>query len=136
MFRVDPSTPLLSLNGAPLRRVAVEWRDALRTVAAISQQAPGATTAQVVEHAAKMIEGAEGSGMRLADAVIDALLSGKVEETGLAKMKRWELALKFRASAPVDLTADDVTFVDACLAQTFKVGVYGPARDALNGVTR
>jgi len=27
-------------------------------------------------------------------------------------------------------------FVDACLAQVFKASVYGPARDALNGVTR
>ena len=136
MFRVDPSTPLLSLTGTPLRRVAVDWRDALRAVSTMSQQAPGATLTQVVEHAARTIEAAEGSGMTLGDVAIDALLAGKIEETGLAKMKRWELALKFRAGAPISLTAEDVTFVEACLAQTFKVNVYGPARDALNGVTR
>lgn len=137
MHTVDPKTPLLSITGAPLRRVAVEWRDALRTVNAMAQRAPGTPITSTIEQAAKMIGEAEGSGMTLGDAVIDALLSSKSEEgSGREKLKRWELALRFRSMEPQGLTAEEVVFVDGCLAQAFKVGVYGPARDALNGVTR
>jgi hypothetical protein len=138
MFTVDPKLPLLALNGAPLRRVAVNWRDTLRTVSALAQRSPGVSTAQVLDHAAKVISEAEGTGMTLGDAVIDALLSGKAAEecTGTEKLRRWELALKFRGGDSVALTAEQVTFIEGRLAEYFTAAVFGPARDALNGVTR
>jgi hypothetical protein len=138
MQTLDPSTPLLALNGSPIRRIAVDWRDTLRTVGTMAARAPTASVAQLLDAAGKAIEGAEGAGMTLGDAALDALLTGKASEecTGTEKLRRWELALKFRGGGPVSLLAEEVMFVDACLAQVFKASVYGPARDALNGVTR
>lgn len=138
MQSIDPSAPLLALNGSPIRRIAVDWRDTLRTVGTMAQRAPNLPVSQLLDAAGKAIEGAEGAGMTLGDAVLDALLTGKASEecNGTEKLKRWELALKFRGGASVSLVAEDVMFVDACLAQVFKASVYGPARDALNGVTR
>lgn len=139
MQTIDPTTPLLALNGSPIRRIAVDWRDTLRTVGSMAARAPSASVSQLLDAAAKAIEGAEGAGMTLGDAVLDALLTGKASEEcdGTQKLKRWELALKFREGATaVSLVAEEIMFVDACLAQVFKASVYGPARDALNGVTR
>ena len=138
MQTIDPTTPLLALNGSPIRRIAVDWRDTLRTVGSMAAQAPSASVSQLLTAAGKAIEGAEGAGMTLGDAVLDALLTGKASEecTGKEKLQRWELALKFRGAESVSLTAEEIVFVDGCLAQTFKASVYGPARDALNGVTR
>lgn len=138
MMTIDPSTPLRALDGSPIRRIALDWRDTLRTVGTLAAKAPGAPVSKVLEAAAQVIGEAEGTGMTLKDAVVDALLSGKASEDGTAedKLKRWELALRFFPGNTVSLLPAEVVYLDQCLAQVFKAAVYGPARDALNGVSR
>lgn len=138
MQTIDPKAPLLALDGTPIRRVAVDWRDALRTVGTLAQRAPNAGVNQLLEASAKMIGDAEGAGMLLVDAITDALLTGKASEecSGAEKLQRWELALKFRGADSVDLSAEEVVFITRCLAEVYKAAIYGPARDALNGVRR
>jgi hypothetical protein len=138
MHTIDPKTPLLALHGTPIRRVAVDWRDTLRTVGTIAQRTPGMSINSVLEQAARAISDAESVALTLGDAVIDALLTGKAAEEcmGRDKLRRWELAVKFKAGDPVDVLPADVVFIEACLAELYKPAVYGPARDALNGVTR
>lgn len=140
MHTVNPLTALLDIAGTPIRRVAVDWRDTLRTVGTIAAQSPVGTPVQrVLEAAAQAIGNAEGTAMTLADAVVEALLAGRSAESceGSEKLRRWELACRFRAAGDaLDLKADEVVFVQKCLAETFRPGVYGPAHDALNGVRR
>lgn len=138
MFTIDPSTPLCDIHKAPVRRIGFDWQDALRTVGSIAAANPQANLATVLKTASRMIAEAEGQQMTLGDALLDALLCGKAAEegTGKDKLRRWNLAKKIEAGSPVELEAGDVTFLDDCLASAFKAAVYGPARDALNGVTR
>lgn len=139
MHIVDPKTLLLDISGAPIRRLAVDWRDTLRTVGSLAEKNPNAPVQRVLEAAAQVIGQAEGTDMTLADAAVEALLNGKGAEacSGAEKLQRWELARRFRtATEKIGLKADEVLFVQVCLADAFKPGVYGPAHDALNGVRR
>lgn len=138
MHTVSTKTKLLALDGTPIRRVAVGWREALQAVQAVAKKSPGASLGQVLELTASTIAGAEGSNMTLADAVADALLGGKSAEscTGSEKLRRWKLALRFEREETVELEAEDVVFIEGALAEAYKPAIYGPAHDALNGVAR
>lgn len=142
MLTINPKSPLVALDGNCIRRIAVDWREALATVASIAERASGAPLHKVLEATAQSIGQAEGTGMVLADAVADAMLSSKSAQecSGAEKLRRWELAVTFTkaaaASEMVELKAEDLVFIDTALAETYKPAVYGPAHEALNGVSR
>lgn len=136
MQTVDPTTVLCALNGNPIRKIGIDWRDALSTVAAIAARQPGLSTSQAVEQAAKVFGEAEGA-LTLGDAVVEALLSSKQAQECPAreKLRRWELAKRFARNGVLELVAEDVVFVGAALGEHYKPSIYGPAYDALNRIT-
>lgn len=136
MITVDPTTTLYALNGNPIRKIGIDWRDALSTVAALAIRQPGITTGQAVEQASKVFSEAEGA-LSLGDAAVEALLSSKQAQECPAreKLRRWELAKLFARKEPLRLPAEDIVFVGVALGEHYKPSVYGPAHDALNGGT-
>lgn len=134
MHKVDTSRILHDINGAPIRRVAVDWRDTLRTVGTLAEKNPGAPIGRLLDAAAATIASAEGSALTLAAAAIEALIGSKGAEgcSGAEKLQRWQLAQRFSAGGVLELRSEDVLFVQQCLADTFRAAVYGPAYDALN----
>ncbi len=133
MLNIDPTLPLIAVNGTTVRKVSADWQDALRLITGLHTDSPGAGVRTLVKTAAEMM-GASDQAMTLGDAAIEALLNSKAAQDcdGAAKLKRWRLASKFANSAPFDLDIGDASFVQDALADFWKAGIYGPAHDALN----
>ena len=138
MQTIGPKAPLFDIHKAPVRRIGLSWQDALRAVGSVGMANPTANLVTILKTTQRTIADAEGDQMTLRDALLDALLTGKAADecTAELKLKRWNLAKKIEASETIELEAKEVVFLDDCLASTFKTAVYGPARDALNGVQR
>lgn len=137
MLKIDPTIILCSPNGTPIRKLGIDWRDALKTVAAFAARQPGLTTAQAVEQAAQAFSASEGA-LNLGDAATEALIASKVAQECPArdKLRRWELAKRFAIGEVFELGADDITFVGTAIAEHYSTYIYGPAYDALNGKAR
>lgn len=134
MYKINADKVLEDISGQPIRRIAVDWRDTLRTVGTLAEKNPGAPVQRLLDTAARTISAAEGTAFTLGAAAVEALIGGKAAETcsGAEKLQRWKLAQKFHAGGVVELEVDSVVFVRECLAETFRAAVYGPACDALN----
>ena len=133
MKTIDPTTVLLAVNHKPIRKLGIDWRDALNTVAALSARQPGLTTQKAIEQTVTAFSEAEGV-LTLGDAAVDALLSSaKAQDcSSRDKLRRWELAKCFSGDQPFPMKAEEIVFVQEALAEHYKPGIYGPAYDALN----
>lgn len=132
-MQVDPTQVLNSVHGKPIRKIGIDWRDALKAVVAVASRSPGLSTTQCVEQTAQMFNDTEGV-LTLGDACVEALLSSSKagEAAPKDKIRRWDLAVQFAGTEPFNLKADAIVFVSDCLAEHYKPAIYGPAYNALN----
>lgn len=66
-------------------------------------------------------------------AIVNALLaSTKKEESGIEKVKKYELAKKVYSQDSVELSAEDITLIKSRIGEVFQTAIVGQCFEMLN----
>jgi len=75
----------------------------------------------------------EATTATLRMALVNALLSPVQKESGVEKIKKYDLAMKIHKNDKVDLTAEEITLLKARVGEVFPVLIVGQVFEILEG---